>query len=183
LGELLHKPQHGYGVAARLRHRLPSAGISPADLYPILNRLHHAGLLTKTVLPGESRATYTVTEKGVEEYERWVRSSSTTIAPIRSELLVKLAVARLDNREDLIALLAQCDEAQGELLRQLHDAAVDEDDEDDDLDPSTHGIAVAFARAFDDAQREHALAHWQADLVLLERMRARLRRLLEALPS
>lgn len=181
LGAVIERPEHAYGLAIRLQHRLPAARITPGDLYPVLRRLDDNGLVTITRKLGESKGIYHATQLGVAAFEDWLRTPSTALPPVRNELFVKLAVARVDNRADLEAVLAQLDDAHAELLAQLTTAGVDEEDEEE-IDAAVLP-ARALAQTLLGAQRDHALAHWQADLMVLDRTRRRLRRLLEALGS
>jgi hypothetical protein len=45
LGAVIEKPEHAYGIAARLQHRLPGADLAAGDIYPVMRRLLDAGLV------------------------------------------------------------------------------------------------------------------------------------------
>ena len=169
--------EHPYGIATRLQHRLPAARLTPGDLYPVLKRLEASGLVSVTKAEGQSKGVYSITPRGIEAFEHWLRTPSTALPPVRNELFVKLAVARPDKLEDLEAVLAQLDRAHTDLLAQMTSAESDEDN--DEIDPSVFPTR-ALAQMLDDVQRDHALAHWQADLMVIDRTRRRLRRHLES---
>lgn len=175
LGAVIEKPEHAYGIAARLQHRLPGADLTAGDIYPVLRRLLDARLVEISAhLPvgqTQARVTYRVTETGVTEFEEWLRRRS-DLPRLRNELMVKVAVARPGNRGDLEALLVQLEEAHTDLLALM----AEYDDEESGQLP-----AGSWARVVHDIERDHALAHWQADLTVVDRARRRLRRHLELL--
>src|SRR5262249_4566764 len=97
LGLVIERPGHGYGLAFRLGDRLgPGWGVTPADIYPLLDRLERAGLVRSVagdLRPGQRQAkvVYHPTAEGTVEFERWMKSSS-RLPLIRNELMVKIAV-------------------------------------------------------------------------------------------
>lgn len=167
LGLVIEKPGYGYELANRLNRRLGSGwGITAADVYPVLNRLERAELVRPIydeLGPGQRQAkvVYHPTPKAIAEFDRWMRASSPQ-PPLRNELMVKIAVARRDDRPHLLALL---DDAERELLELL------EDGDDESLAPpagSWQGLVV-------DIERYHTYAHWRAELHAIVRARERIK--------
>lgn len=173
LGVAIERPEHAYGLANRLQRRLPHADLSAADLYPVLYRLAEQGLVegTPELRPGRRpRVVYRATEAGIAEFERWLRRSA-PLSARRSELLVKIAVARPDDRGDLEALLDQLQQAHRDLLEAMREL-----EEEEGALP-----AGSWARVVQETERDDAAAHWQADLMVIDRARRRLRAHLERL--
>jgi DNA-binding PadR family transcriptional regulator len=168
LGAVIERPSHVYEIAARLRARVPGADVSPGDLYPIIRRLHDHGLVRpehQTVRgQAQPRVIYHATAAGVEEFESWLRGRSPMSAP-RSELIVKIAVARPGNRGDVEALIDQLDDAEAELLARIE--SVEDGAEDSEA-------VGSWLRTVADITADHALAHWRADLATVDRARRRL---------
>lgn len=166
LGTLVERQSYPYEIANRLKHLLgPDAGLEPPDLYPIVARLERDGLIEvveRVREPGQrqARIVYRATPAGARAFDDWIRTGSRP-SPRRGELLTKLAVARPG---DIPALLEQLAEAEEHLLALLESA--------DDLELAFPD--GSWQQLIVDAQRDHALAHWQAELRAIGSIRRRL---------
>jgi DNA-binding PadR family transcriptional regulator len=101
LGLLIERPCNSYQLERRLERRFGSAGFAHGTAYHAVKRLSSQGLI-RPVAPysplqkgsqsdGSLHSTaYEATPRGVEHFRRWLRSS-TSIPPVREELLAKIA--------------------------------------------------------------------------------------------
>lgn len=110
LGLLLQRPGHGYDLANRLDRRLgPAWQIEAKSIYPMLQQLERAGLVTSKRVahdgPTGQRVVYHPTEGAQDALTAWMRTGAPK-EPLRAELQAKLAVAR---GEDVPRLLQSLD--------------------------------------------------------------------------
>lgn len=97
LGMLTLEPMTGYGlreaIDASVGHFWQE---SYGQLYPTLHALEEEGLVAaeRTAGRGRRRRQYTITEAGREALRDWLGSAPESLAPNRSELLLKLFFGR-----------------------------------------------------------------------------------------
>jgi DNA-binding PadR family transcriptional regulator len=98
LGLLVERPAYGYELANRLAELLgPTWAINPGQVSHTLRALEREGLITPAVdvaKDRKGRQVMAITQKGIEELERWwLQKPSGAAALPRRPLLVKLALA------------------------------------------------------------------------------------------
>jgi DNA-binding PadR family transcriptional regulator len=104
LGILCSGPAHGFAVAARMR---PDADIgriwslSRALTYRSLDQLERRGLVEPIAeepgLAGGNRTILAATTAGREQLDRWLRTPVEHLRDLRSELLLKIVLADVNN--------------------------------------------------------------------------------------
>lgn len=141
LGLLLERPAYPYQMADRMRQRLgPSWKVRSGPLYQAVKGLERDDLIervNKDPDGQDERHVFQITERGVEEFERWFEESTDTVRLSRP-LLVKITFAGPDRlaralskvedyerecAERLTAVAAMCEAVPGteeELLRADH---------------------------------------------------------------
>jgi DNA-binding PadR family transcriptional regulator len=101
LGLLVEQPANSYQLERRLESRFGAAEFAHGTAYQAVKRLSGQGLIRQVVAdqpseanllrPGSLPATvYEPTPRGVEHFRRWLRAS-TSMPPVREELLAKIA--------------------------------------------------------------------------------------------
>ena len=118
LGFLEQESIHGYDLYKRLNSLEPVGlvwRIKQSQLYAIMDRLEVEGLVTSTVIPGEShpnRKQYELTDSGRATFMSWRSSPVQHGREIRMEFLAKLFFALQAGKETTLALvknqLASC---------------------------------------------------------------------------
>lgn len=154
---------YGYELAQRFQDRVgPGWQLNAAAIYPALDQLEQAGLVTATAQRGTRRSprlVYTATAAGEAAVAAWLQMPGpATAEPVRSELHLRLAFARSEHRQVLAGQLAAHERACEELLARCAAAT------------RPQGEAGA-ARALIDAG---VAARMQAELAWLRDVRARL---------
>lgn len=113
---------------------------SERDLSAI-DQLERAGLIAGAVRERGTRRTtrvvYSATRAGDEALDAWLRTTDAPPEPIRSELLLRIAFARPEDREALLAQLAVQERACRELLGHCEPGAV----------PGVHALVTSLALA------------------------------------
>ncbi len=117
LGLVIERPGYGYDLARRLQSRFGSSGFAPTGVYSALDQLsaeemvRSAGQRTSA---GNERAAprtiYEATSKGVDHFEEWMLAGS-SLAPVRDELYMKIALSKPHNLGRLIELARYQEEA------------------------------------------------------------------------
>lgn len=110
LGLVIERPGYGYDLARRLQERFGSSGFAPTGVYSALDQLTseelvrsggaHAGAANERAAP---RTIYEATSKGIDRFEEWMLQTS-SLAPIRDELYMKIALSKPHNLARLIEL-------------------------------------------------------------------------------
>ena len=161
LGLLIDQSENGYQVEQRVRERLGSTGYSKGAVRNALSRLECRG----EVVREGCRGGYVPTEQGVARFKRWLRSS-TSLPPMREELLARIAFC---GPQDMPRLIEVIREAQLASIAQLedHNGLLVEEEARTDLKGWERHVACAVSNA--DA------AWWDARIVWLESMRESLR--------
>ncbi len=124
LGLVIERPGYGYDLARRLRERFGSSGFAPTGVYSALDQLRAEALVrnagSRTDGANERaapRTIYEATPKGIDHFERWMLGGS-SLAPVRDELYMKIALSKPHNLSRLIEL-AQTQES--DCLARLED--------------------------------------------------------------
>jgi DNA-binding PadR family transcriptional regulator len=121
LALVVERRGYGYDLAQRLEERLgPAWRLNPSAVYPALDQLERAGLVTGTARGRGTRRTtrvvYAATRAGDQALDAWLRTTSSRPEPVRSELQLRLAFARAEHRDALVAQLAAQERACAALL-------------------------------------------------------------------
>ena len=190
LGLLAQRRGYGYDLVQRFEEQVGGAWqLNAGAIYVALDKLEQEGLVRPIVagngdapvtrrrtVRGAPRVTYEATPQGLERFEDWMATGS-SMSPLREEMHLKLALSQPHNLPRLIALTYEQEEACLERLEQhLGGAAFDEL-----LTSSLPWSAVASVMV-----RDAEIAHLQATVEWLRRIREAMRWLLEqpeALPS
>jgi DNA-binding PadR family transcriptional regulator len=161
----MERPGHGYEVAARLNWRLgPLWLIEPKQVYPMLEQLRAAGLLTSRTekVPGrpwQTRTIYEATDAAVEAVEQWL-GSDVEKSPLREDVWARVACAKPGQAEQILRAL---DRYEREILGQI-----EANDEDDPPVRSWGTLMQAIVREQTDAQL-------RADLMVVANARRRIK--------
>jgi len=153
LGLLLERRGYGYDLMQRLEARLgPAWQLNPSTVYAALDQLEDEGLIVAresdrsghvtSPRRASRRVVYEATGRGVGAFEEWLARPTVQREPIRSELQLKVAVAR---EEDLPALLDSVDHA--ELVTRMLHAECREVAELDHPDPAVQRSHLAQVAA------------------------------------
>lgn len=148
LALIVERPGHGYELTHRLNRRLgPTWQIEPKQIYPILDDLTRAGLVTYSGQPNpgrprQMRVVYRSTEAAPDALRRWMRSELEMV-PLRPDVIARIASARPGDAQELLRVL---DEYEAELLRLL-----EANDEADAVVRSWRSLLLAIARGHTDS--------------------------------
>jgi DNA-binding PadR family transcriptional regulator len=131
LGLLVERRGYGYELTQRLGDRLgPGWQLNSSAVYAALDQLEADELIrgirrTSPVSDDgrpprrDGRLVYEATEAGTEEFRRWIGRPGDHVAPVRSELHLRLAVSALGD----LAAICRSLEHEERLLRRVRDAA------------------------------------------------------------
>lgn len=119
LGLLLDRPAYPYQLADRMQQRLgPSWKVRSGPLYQAVGGLERDGLIERVenvpTVRGD-RHVYSITERGVEEFERWFEQTPDTVRLSRP-LLVKITFAGPDR---LARAMSKVDQYERECAERL----------------------------------------------------------------
>jgi DNA-binding PadR family transcriptional regulator len=110
LGLVIERPGYGYDLARRLEERFGSSGFAPTGVYSALDQLSSEALVRSAGPRAEAtneraapRTIYEATPKGVDRFEEWMLGCS-SLAPVRDELYMKIALSKPHNLSRLIEL-------------------------------------------------------------------------------
>jgi DNA-binding PadR family transcriptional regulator len=110
LGLVIERPGYGYDLARRLEERFGSSGFAPTGVYSALDQLSSEALVRSAGSLADSaneraapRTIYEATPKGIDYFEEWMLGSS-SLAPVRDELYMKIALSKPHNLSRLIEL-------------------------------------------------------------------------------
>jgi DNA-binding PadR family transcriptional regulator len=127
LGLVIERPGYGYDLARRLEERFGSSGFAPTGVYSALDQLSSEELVRSAgARPGGAneraapRTIYEATPKGIDRFEGWMLGDS-SLAPVRDELYMKIALSRPHNLLRLIELTQTQEQDCLSLLHQLRE--------------------------------------------------------------
>jgi DNA-binding PadR family transcriptional regulator len=128
LALVLERRGYGYDLAQRLEQRVgPAWRLNPSAVYPALDQLERAGLVTGAARPRGThrspRVVYSATPAGAAARDAWLAATGTPPEPVRSELHLRLAFAREADRAPLLAELAAHEQACEALLTRYAERA------------------------------------------------------------
>lgn len=167
LALIVERGTYGYALAHRLNARLgPGWRIEPKQLYPILDQLERAGLVTRAeeTVSGRSRQrriVYRATDRAPAAVRRWM-DSPVHKEPLRPEIEARLSSA---SPSDAGRLLQMLDEYEIEVISLIE--ATD--------DGGAAASARGWAKLKRDGLRDRADAHLRAELAWVAAMRRRIR--------
>jgi DNA-binding PadR family transcriptional regulator len=133
LGLVIERPGYGYDLARRLQERFGSSGFAPTGVYSALDQLSSDALVrsvgSRAYADNERaapRTIYEATPKGVDRFEQWMVGCS-SLAPVRDELYMKIALSKPHNLFRLIELARSQEEDCLARLQSLRRPAVAQD--------------------------------------------------------
>lgn len=125
LGLLLDRPAYPYQMADRLEQRLgPSWRVDSGQLYKTVKVLERGGLIGRVDDPAENpapdnrteRHVFAITQRGIEEFERWFEQTRDPVRLPRRPLLAKITFAGPDRLARTIAKLEDYERESAERL-------------------------------------------------------------------
>lgn len=129
LGLVIERPGYGYDLARRLEERFGSSGFAPTGVYSALDQLSSEELVRNAGSRADGaneraapRTIYEATPKGIDHFESWMLGCS-SLAPVRDELYMKIALSRPHNLSRLIELAQSQEEACLSRLEELRQPA------------------------------------------------------------
>jgi DNA-binding PadR family transcriptional regulator len=129
LGLVIERPGYGYDLARRLEERFGSSGFAPTGVYSALDQLSSEELVrnagSRAAAANERaapRTIYEATPKGIDHFESWMLGC-TSLAPVRDELYMKIALSRPHNLSRLIELAQTQEQACLARLEELRPVA------------------------------------------------------------
>jgi DNA-binding PadR family transcriptional regulator len=133
LGLVIERPGYGYDLARRLQERFGSSGFAPTGVYSALDQLSSDALVRSVGSRAHAdneraapRTIYEATPKGVDRFEQWMMGCS-SLAPVRDELYMKIALSKPHNLFRLIELARSQEEDCLARLQSLRRPAVAHD--------------------------------------------------------
>ncbi|MGH2852993.1 MAG: PadR family transcriptional regulator [Solirubrobacteraceae bacterium] len=110
LGLLIEEPDHGYSLARRIQERLGEAQVRSTYVYRLLKELEQDGLIRRAEVEPRgrrpARVVYEATELGERDFGGWMRAPL-ALTLFFEELLVKIAVSRVEDLPELLVLVRQ----------------------------------------------------------------------------
>jgi len=121
LALIVERRGYGYELVQRFDERVgPGWRLNPSAVYPALDQLERAGLVTTALRHGGTRRSprvvYEATSAGVAALDGWLHTASAPPEPVRADLHLRLAFARGEHGTAVAAQLAAHERACGELL-------------------------------------------------------------------
>jgi DNA-binding PadR family transcriptional regulator len=179
LGLLVQRRGYGYDLVQRFEEQVGSAWqLNAGAIYVALDKLEQEGLVRpvtndgagapasrRRTMRGAPRVIYEATPEGVDRFEDWMTTSS-SMAPMREELHLKLALSHRRNLPRLIELTYEQEQACIERLEQYLGTV----SFDDMLGTSQAWPAIASVMV-----RDAEIAHLQATVEWLRRIREAMR--------
>jgi len=119
LGLVVERPGNSYQLEQRLEGRFGSAQFAHGTAYHALKRLSKQGLIRalegdRAIVSARAEAgylpatAYEATAAGVEQFEGWLRSS-TSMPPVREELLAKISFCRPEDLPRMIQIVREAE--------------------------------------------------------------------------
>ncbi|MGA9876389.1 MAG: PadR family transcriptional regulator [Solirubrobacteraceae bacterium] len=110
LGLVIERPSYGYDLARRLQERFGSSGFALTGVYSALDQLSSDAFVRSAGSRSDGsneraapRMIYEATPKGMDHFEEWMLGGS-SLAPVRDELYMKIALSKPHNLPRLIEL-------------------------------------------------------------------------------
>lgn len=180
LGLVIERPGYGYDLVRRLRERFGSSGFAPTGVYSALDQLSAESLVCAagslaggTAERAAPRTIYEATDRGREQFDRWIRSS-TSLAHVRDELNMKLALSR---PQDIPLLIEQAGAQEQECMARLEELK-------QLAGPGTRRSgALPWPDVADLLVRDAEFRQLQARVEWLQRARTIMARLAQAMPA
>jgi DNA-binding PadR family transcriptional regulator len=130
LGLLIERPGNSYQLERRLEHRFGSAGFAHGSAYHAIRRLSKRGLIRPVEaspqlgedvggIGGRAATAYEATPRGVEFFRRWL-SASSSIPPVREELLAKISFCGPADLPRMVAIVREAELACTARLNELN---------------------------------------------------------------
>lgn len=108
LGLLIEEPDHGYRLAQRIQERLGTTQVRSTYIYRLLKELERDGLIRRVEVESRgrrpARVVFEATELGEQDFGAWMRTPL-ALALIYEELLVRIAVSRVEDLPELLPLV------------------------------------------------------------------------------
>ncbi len=111
LGLLHYKDMHGYRIKEHVERNFGHMwSINYGQIYPNLKKLCEDGLISMREMPqngekGPPRKLYSITEKGREEFVRWLHDSPERTMIMRDPFLMRFVFFGFGDREKALALI------------------------------------------------------------------------------
>lgn len=123
LGLVIERPGYGYELIQRLEERVGGWKPSGTAVYPALQLLGRQELIQARKTAGGHRGVvwYEATDAGEEHFRLWMDGPS-EVSPLREELLLKLAFARVEDLPRLIDLTREQEQACLDRVVELSDS-------------------------------------------------------------
>lgn len=123
LGLLAEEPRHPYELKRAFDERVGSFwAVNYGQIYQTVDRLEQEGLVSGSQVAQRKRPDkriFEVTERGLDEFGRWLSTPKTKARPLRDEFLVKLLFADLDSPQEVLHLVERQEEIYLEKMRTL----------------------------------------------------------------
>jgi DNA-binding PadR family transcriptional regulator len=107
LGLVIEEPDTPSRVGQRLTERFRSAQFAPSTAYMTLPRLEEQGLVRALapVAAPDGSMRYEATDKGVERFRRWLRTSSGALPAIREALHARIDLSQPEDIDRVIEII------------------------------------------------------------------------------
>lgn len=114
LGAISRAPKTGYDLMLEFNEELSHTWYaSHSQIYPELKRLTKEGLIEyKVEIQGEclEKKVYTITEKGLKEFQKWVLEDVDVMSTPKDEFRLKIYYLDYFDTNDIVQKLADCKE-------------------------------------------------------------------------
>lgn len=174
LGLLIERPGYGYELIQRLGQRIGGWQPSMTVVYPTLRSLSQDQLIRRRDEPASHRSVvwYEATEAGVAEFHEWMHAPS-ELAPVREELMVKVALAQIPDLPRVIELTRELEQ---ECLDRLVELSGPGDVEELLAREKDWDVMAGLLL------REAEVAHLRTTMATLQRCRAAMKRFVRRQP-
>ncbi|MBW2147354.1 MAG: PadR family transcriptional regulator [Deltaproteobacteria bacterium] len=159
LGILATRPLYGYQIKKICdAHFSQLRPLNYGSIYPNLKRLMDKGLVTQTVDPQDNRPNrkvYTITKKGLQEFQKWLHQPAVRPPMIQDEFTLKFLFSHDISHQELLELI----DRQVEQVRSWR-ADLEKKGEEADSDYEISAYAGMVGELFQDIQ--DACLRWLA---------------------
>lgn len=126
LGAISRAPKTGYDLMLEFNEELSHTWYaSHSQIYPELKRLTKEGLIEyKVEIQGEclEKKVYTITEKGLKEFQKWVLEDVDVMSSPKDEFRLKIYYLDYFDSDDVMQKLADCKEKHLKRMRKFEKA-------------------------------------------------------------